>query len=66
MRKLKINRAVYSDEAIKTAMQAYQRIAVITAQIKGDYAVLTFWKCKYDKEQTVKEFENYLIGIENS
>lgn len=66
MKKLKINRSVYSDETIKSTMQAYQNLATITTKIKGDYAVLTFWKCKFDEERTVKEFENYLIGIENS
>lgn len=26
----------------------------------------TFWKCKYGEDVTIKEFENYMIGIENS
>lgn len=66
MKKLKINRFVYSDEAIEATMQAYRHLAMITAKVKGDYTILTFWKCKYGDERTIKEFENYLIGIENS
>lgn len=66
MKKLKINRSVYSDETIKSTMQAYQHLTTITIQNIGDYTVLTFRKCIFDEERTVKEFENYLIGIENS
>lgn len=66
MKKLKVNRSIYSDKTIKSTMQAYQHLATITVQNIGDYTVLTFRKCKFDEERTVKEFENYLIGIENS
>ena len=66
MKKLKVNHSVYSDETIKSTMQAYQHLATITIHNIGDYTVLTFRKCKFDEERTVKEFENYLIGIENS
>lgn len=66
MKRVQINRSVYSDETVKATMKIYQNYAVTTVKIKGDCAVLTFWKCKYDEEQTIKEFENYMIEIENS
>lgn len=66
MKKLKINRSIYSDKAIRNAIQAYQYVAAITPKMNEDYAILTFWKCTYDEDQTMKEFENYLIGVENS
>ena len=66
MKKVKINRSIYSEETITAAIKAYQNHAVISAKIKDDYAVLTFWKCRYDEDLTIKEFENYMIGIENS
>lgn len=47
-------------------MMVYKNHAVTTVQYKRDYAIITFWKCKYDEEQTIKEFENYMIGVENS
>lgn len=47
-------------------MSVYESYAVITVKFKDDYATLTFENCKYDEEQTIKEFENYMIGIENS
>ena len=66
MKKLKVNRSIYSDEAINQTMMAYKNHAVTTVSFQRDYAVITFWKCKYDEVLTVKEFENYLIGVENS
>jgi hypothetical protein len=66
MKKLKVNRSIYSDEAINQTMMAYKNHAVTTVSFKRDYAVITFWKCEYDEALTVKEFENYLIGVENS
>ncbi len=63
---MKFNRSVYSDSTIQAAIQAYRNIAMISAKVQGDYVFLTFWKCKYDAEQTRKEFENYMIGIENT
>lgn len=66
MKEIRINREIYSDNAIKSTMAAYKNHAVTTVQYKCDYAVVTFWKCKYDEEQTIKEFENYMIGVENS
>lgn len=66
MKKIKINRSIYSDDTINATMKAYQNHAVTSVKLKGAYAFLTFWKCKHDEEQTIKEFENYMIGLENS
>lgn len=66
MKKIKINRSVYSDDTIEKTMMVYKNHAVTTVQYKCDYAIVTFWKCKYGEEQTIKEFENYMIGVENS
>lgn len=66
MKKVKINRNVYSDATIEKTMKVYKNHAVTTVSYKRDYAIVTFWKCRYDEEQTIKEFENYMIGVENS
>ncbi len=66
MKKIQINRSIYSDETIKETMKIYQHLARTTVKFKEKYAIVTFWKCRYDEEQTIKEFENYMIGIENS
>ena len=66
MKKIKLNRSIYSDKAINSALTAYNNLAMFTVNFNREYAAVTFIKCKYDEAQTVKEFENYLIGAENS
>ena len=66
MKKLRVNRSIYSDESVAQTILAYKDFAVTSVSYKKDYAIITFWKCKYDEVQTVKEFENYMIGVENS
>ena len=66
MKKLRVNRSIYSDEAVAKTVLAYKDFAVTSVSYKKDYAIITFWKCKYNENQTIKEFENYMIGVENS
>ena len=66
MKKIKLNRSIYSDKAINSALTAYNNLAMFTVDLNSEYATVTFIKCKYDEDQTIKEFENYLIGAENS
>ncbi len=66
MKKISINREVFSDRSIKQALEDYKEIAKTSLKIKDKYAIVTFWFCKYDENQTIREFENYLIGTENS
>lgn len=66
MKKIQINKTIFSDEAIQITIKAYNGYANMSVESRDDYAIVTFQDCKYDEEQTVKEFENYLIGIENS
>jgi len=66
MKIVKYNRSIYSNRAIDEAILAYSQLATITKSINNEYVELTFDNCKYDDDITVKEFENYLIGIENS
>lgn len=66
MKIVHFNRSIFTEETIKTAMNVYKNHAFTTVKYNSDYAVVTFWNCKYDEEQTIKEFENYMIGIENT
>lgn len=66
MRKIRFNREIYSDYAISQTLDVYRHFAITTVEYEDDYAVIIFEKCRYDEEQTIKEFENYLIGVENS
>lgn len=66
MKRVKFNRSVYSDQVIEKTMMVYKNHATTTVQYKREYAIVTFWNCKYDEDQTIKEFENYMIGVENA
>ena len=66
MKKIRINKAIFSDEAIQITIKAYNGYANMSVESRDKYAIVTFQDCKYDEELTAKEFENYLIGIENS
>lgn len=66
MKKIEVNREVFSDAVIEKALFDYRAIAKTSLKKKDRYAIITFWFCKYDENQTTKEFENYLIGLENS
>ena len=57
---------IFSYDSIKKTEQAYKDYAYIK-EIRTDSAViLRFDKCKYPEDITVKEFENYLICVENA
>ncbi len=65
MREIAFKRYIYSETSIKETIDAYKGIATITANIENDQVLITFLNCKYDEDRTIKEFENYLIGVEN-
>ena len=44
----------------------YSEYADITIENFDGYWKLSFTHCKYDELVTIQEFENYLIGMENS
>ena len=46
-------------------MNAYTDYAKMTLLENDRTWTLDFDECKYDEMRTIKEFENYLIGLEN-
>ena len=65
MVKLLLSTEIYSEKSIKETCDAYKDFAKIKVKRKSIYIELIFNSCKYDPNVTVKEFENYLINIEN-
>lgn len=65
MKRITVDLGIYSKETIQKAIQDYRNLAKISVKQNAEQATITFWYCKYDESRTVKEFENYLIGIEN-
>ena len=63
---LHIRKELYRVECIAGAIDAYKDIATIRVDDGNDYWLLHFSKCTYDSARTIREFENYLIGLENN
>lgn len=66
MKKIKISSEIFSEKNIRQALTDYKNITKASLKKGSTYHTVTFWKCVYDEVLTVKEFENYLIGLENS
>ena len=65
MTKIRLNSEIYSENNVKLAVEAYCELARIQVDIQGEYYILQIEDTKYDESRTVKEFENYLVGLEN-
>lgn len=63
--KLHLNTDIYSESNIRKTCGVYKDYARIKIRSRKQYVELTFDKCKYEPSITMKEFENYLINIEN-
>lgn len=63
---LRINTEIYSISNVNTVKEVYKDYAKIKTTKIGNILVLSFYNCRYDEKRTIKEFENYLIGVENS
>lgn len=66
MTKIDLSSEIYSENSVVQAARAYRGYADISVETKSGYIIVTFKKCRYDEQTTVKEFENYLIGAENA
>lgn len=66
MKTVDLSLDIYSKQNIELARDAYKNISKTVVVYRENYAKLRFLFCKYTEEKTVKEFENYLIGLENS
>ena len=65
MIRLNVNTDIYSTDNILKAVDAYRNLAKIQILRKRKITKIVSWNSKYDEERTVREFENYLIGLEN-
>ena len=65
MIELALHTEIYSEDKINQVQAVYREYAIITKSLVGQYWILKFDNCRYDEALTIKEFENYLIGLEN-
>ncbi len=66
MSKISINKNIFDKEILLSAIEEYKDIATIKVDETDNYFNLQFNDCEYDEDETVKEFENYLIDLTNS
>lgn len=66
MKTIEFSNQVYSIQNIRKVISVYKGYAEISIRESGNRIYVTFRKCRFSEERTVREFENYLIGIENS
>ena len=66
MKKLELSTEIFTWKHIQAAREAYNGYASIMVLPGKQKWILVFTHCKNDESQTVREFENYLIGLENS
>lgn len=63
--RLKLSKEIYSLTQIQSAVEAYKEYATIVIQFKDKYYQCIFAECINDESDTIKEFENYLISLQN-
>lgn len=65
MNELELAFDIYSENGIIKAIEAYKNYADISISRNPSSYKLTFTNCRYDVQLTIREFENYLICLEN-
>ncbi len=65
MNKLKLNKDVYNELMVTQSIDAFTQIVDIGLEISLNYFICSFSNSKYDLDETMKEFENYLIDLTN-
>ena len=63
MNKLFLRKLLYEEEYIRKAIIDYQNLTTIYLSEENTNFVCTFENCKYNVDLTIREFENYVIGL---
>lgn len=60
---LLVSSEIFSEDVLRSAIQAYCGLAKIHVERAAENWVLTFQNCQYDTALTAHEFFNYLIDL---
>ena len=60
---LYVNKELYSEAVLKEAVLAYSNLASVEIIDRASHWKCVFKKCRFTTSLTIKEFENYLIGL---
>ena len=63
MSDLKLKKELFSLTKIFQSVNAFSEIADISVSEEADVYNCKFCACVYDKDDTIREFENYLIDL---
>lgn len=63
---MEIKKELFSEKALIEAIKAFSHLCTIKISESATGWNLEFENCLYGCELTGKEFENYLIGLENT
>ena len=63
---LLLSKYIYPADCVRQAADAFKEITQIHITEDNNVFYCFFDDCKYDVEQTTKEFENYLIDLSNT
>ncbi len=67
MNELKLSKEIFEKAVILNAISQYDSLCRISINEKdNNYYKLSFSNCLYSNEETIKEFENYVIDLMNS
>ena len=63
---LRLNSKIYDIESVKYSIAEYKDISDISVSEQDGYIVCSFSRCQNGIQETIKEFENYVIYSLNS
>lgn len=66
MKELLLNKDIYSENSILIAREQFNKLCKVQIVQYDVYCKCIFSECIYDENETVKEFENYLIDFINT
>ena len=64
MNNLLLNKNLFSMQAVVKSIDDYSKYASIVLEENVGYWNIIFDNCVHDKTLTMREFENYVIGLE--
>lgn len=66
MNELKLSTNIFGIRNVEKAIVAYKDLCKIGINYTGNYIICEFTDCIYDNEETIREFENYIIDLMNT
>ena len=63
MNELRLSSQIYSEGCIREGIDAFADLCSISLSSSDGTYIVSFSDCVYDTDETMKEFENYLIEL---